>query len=147
MTHLIFDDSRARLPPSKGGLGYKGGWTTLEGLHKTAEEHYKREDPSSRSGVAGISFKFGFGFRGSGKDKNKNRNKNNSDGKGSSFGAGSGFGQSYGSGLIRAERGVGEIGEKVKRGTGIDPVKVLAHNAGVAINGNGFVNGEKEKED
>ncbi|THU95035.1 NAD-P-binding protein, partial [Dendrothele bispora CBS 962.96] len=56
MTHLIFDDSRARLPPSKGGLGYKGGWTTLEGLHKTAEEHYKRQDPSSRSGVAGISF-------------------------------------------------------------------------------------------
>jgi nucleoside-diphosphate-sugar epimerase len=37
--HLIFDDSRARLPPEKGGLGYSGAWTTIEGLHKTAEEH------------------------------------------------------------------------------------------------------------
>jgi hypothetical protein len=33
--HLIFDDSRARLPPEKGGLGYKGAWTTLEAVHKT----------------------------------------------------------------------------------------------------------------
>ncbi|KAJ7432885.1 3-beta hydroxysteroid dehydrogenase/isomerase family-domain-containing protein [Mycena galericulata] len=37
--HLIFDDSRARLPPEKGGLGYKGAWTTLEGVHKTVEQH------------------------------------------------------------------------------------------------------------
>ncbi|KAF9069436.1 hypothetical protein BDP27DRAFT_1293737 [Rhodocollybia butyracea] len=41
MVHLIFDDSRARLPPEKGGLGYKGTWTTLEGLHKTYNEHVK----------------------------------------------------------------------------------------------------------
>ncbi|KAJ7039742.1 NAD-P-binding protein [Mycena alexandri] len=37
--HLIFDDSRARLPPAKGGLGYKGAWTTLEAAHKTVDEH------------------------------------------------------------------------------------------------------------
>ncbi|KAF8882157.1 hypothetical protein CPB84DRAFT_1817152 [Gymnopilus junonius] len=37
--HLIFDDSRARLTPEKGGLGYTGAWTTVEGLHKTVEEH------------------------------------------------------------------------------------------------------------
>ncbi|PFH50515.1 hypothetical protein AMATHDRAFT_100998, partial [Amanita thiersii Skay4041] len=37
--HLIFDDSRARLPPEKGGLGYQGAWTTIEGMHKTYDEH------------------------------------------------------------------------------------------------------------
>ena len=31
--HMIVDDSMARLPPEKGGLGYKGVCTTLEGLH------------------------------------------------------------------------------------------------------------------
>ncbi|KAJ7432891.1 3-beta hydroxysteroid dehydrogenase/isomerase family-domain-containing protein [Mycena galericulata] len=35
--HLILDDSRARLPPEKGGLGYIGAWTTVEGLYKTVE--------------------------------------------------------------------------------------------------------------
>lgn len=33
--HLIFDDSRARLPPSQGGIGYTPRWTTAEGLFKT----------------------------------------------------------------------------------------------------------------
>ncbi|KDR68434.1 hypothetical protein GALMADRAFT_257163 [Galerina marginata CBS 339.88] len=58
--HLIFDDSRARLPPEKGGLGYIGAWTTEEGLHKTWEEHrsgLSRTDTRS----AGISLSFGFG--------------------------------------------------------------------------------------
>ena len=36
---MMFDDSRARLPPEKGGLGYKGAWTTLEGVYKTCDEH------------------------------------------------------------------------------------------------------------
>jgi hypothetical protein len=36
--HLIFDDSRARLSPEKGGLGYQGAWTTLEGAHKTVQD-------------------------------------------------------------------------------------------------------------
>ncbi|PBK70824.1 hypothetical protein ARMSODRAFT_987859 [Armillaria solidipes] len=38
MVHLIFDDSRAMLSPKQpeGGLGYKGAFTTFEGLYKTA---------------------------------------------------------------------------------------------------------------
>ncbi|KAF7289853.1 3-beta hydroxysteroid dehydrogenase isomerase family [Mycena indigotica] len=60
--HLIFDDSRARLPPEKGGLGYKGGWTTFEGLHKTVDEHKRGPLRSEqRSDVAGISLGFGLG--------------------------------------------------------------------------------------
>ncbi|KAJ7779567.1 hypothetical protein B0H14DRAFT_2961945 [Mycena olivaceomarginata] len=59
--HLIFDDSRARLPPEKGGLGYKGAWTTFEGLHKTVDEHKLGALRSEqRSDVAGISFGFGL---------------------------------------------------------------------------------------
>ena len=61
--HVIVDDSRARLPPAKGGLGYTGTWTTLEGLHRTVEEHKSglgRSD--SRSDSAGVSFKFSFKF-------------------------------------------------------------------------------------
>lgn len=59
--HLIFDDSRARLPPEKGGLGYKGAWTTFEGLHKTVDEHKLGPLRSEqRSDVAGISFGFGL---------------------------------------------------------------------------------------
>ena len=58
--HLIFDDSRARLPPEKGGLGYSGVWTTLEGLHKTYEEHEsgvgRSEMRSATAGVPGSSF-------------------------------------------------------------------------------------------
>lgn len=30
--HMLFDDSRARGPPSAGGLGYAPRWTTLQGL-------------------------------------------------------------------------------------------------------------------
>ena len=39
--HIILDDSRARSLPEKGGLGYNGAFTTLEGICKTAEEHLK----------------------------------------------------------------------------------------------------------
>lgn len=61
--HLIFDDYRARLSPEKGGLGYRGGWTTLEALHKTVEEHYKSlSDGSVRADNAGISLDFNIGF-------------------------------------------------------------------------------------
>ncbi|CAK5272650.1 unnamed protein product [Mycena citricolor] len=60
--HLVFDDSRARLPPEKGGLGYKGAWTTFEGLHKTVVEHKRGALRSEqRSDVAGISLGFGLG--------------------------------------------------------------------------------------
>ena len=37
--HLVFDDSRARAPPEKGGLGYNGRVTTMEGVCKTVSEH------------------------------------------------------------------------------------------------------------
>jgi len=50
--HVIVDDSRARLPPSQGGLGYKGTWTTLEGVHRTVEE-YKSSVGSSGSQLNG----------------------------------------------------------------------------------------------
>ncbi|KAI3602864.1 3-beta hydroxysteroid dehydrogenase isomerase family [Moniliophthora roreri] len=61
MVHIIFDDSRARLPPEKGGLGYKGAWTTLEGLQKLVEEHKKGINRSEqRSDIAGVSFRFGM---------------------------------------------------------------------------------------
>ncbi|KAG6909170.1 hypothetical protein DXG01_001797 [Tephrocybe rancida] len=60
--HLIFDDSRARLPPEKGGLGYKGAWTTFQGLYKTVEEHKSGVGQSGRrSDLAGISLGFGYG--------------------------------------------------------------------------------------
>lgn len=90
--HLIFDDSRARLPPEKGGLGYKGAWTTLEALHKTVEEHKKGLIRSEeRSKVAGISFGFG---------------------------------------LVKAQRAVAKVGEKVEEEIGVDPVKVLGTKNG-----------------
>ena len=57
--HLIFDDSRARLPPTKGGLGYYGPYTTLEGLCKTADEYLKSDRKGEeRSKLGGV----GFGF-------------------------------------------------------------------------------------
>ncbi|KZT28079.1 NAD-P-binding protein [Neolentinus lepideus HHB14362 ss-1] len=61
MVHLIFDDSRARLSPEKGGLGYTGVWTTEEGLCKLVDEFNKggqRGEERSLSG--GISFGFGL---------------------------------------------------------------------------------------
>ncbi|KAJ7152589.1 3-beta hydroxysteroid dehydrogenase/isomerase family-domain-containing protein [Mycena crocata] len=90
--HLIFDDSRARLPPEKGGLGYKGAWTTLEGLHKTVEEHKRgarRSGYEQRSDVAGISFGFG---------------------------------------LVKAQKGVSKVSDKVSQRIGVDPVQVLGKN-------------------
>lgn len=58
--HLIFDDSRARLAPENGGLGYKGAFTTIQGLCKTVKEHKdsggKGEERSMSGGVS-----FGWG--------------------------------------------------------------------------------------
>jgi nucleoside-diphosphate-sugar epimerase len=68
--HLIFDDSRARLAPEKGGLGYSGAWTTMEGLHRTVEEHQSGVGRSEmRSDSAGVSFSFGFKLRKADKGK------------------------------------------------------------------------------
>ncbi|KAK2465607.1 hypothetical protein APHAL10511_002499 [Amanita phalloides] len=58
LVHLFFDDSRARLPPEKGGLGYQGAWTSIEGLHKTVREHQKGFDDNHNSGSGGVDFKF-----------------------------------------------------------------------------------------
>jgi nucleoside-diphosphate-sugar epimerase len=60
MVHLIWDDSRARESPEKGGLGYEPQWTTLTALCKLVEEH-KRADGrfEARSMAGGIGFKLG----------------------------------------------------------------------------------------
>lgn len=42
--HVIYDDSRARLAPEKGGLGYMGKWTSLEAMHKTVESALKNSN-------------------------------------------------------------------------------------------------------
>jgi nucleoside-diphosphate-sugar epimerase len=60
--HTIFDDSRARLPPEKGGLGYKGICTTLEGAHLTVDAFKKSSGKAEdRSTTAGINVSFAFG--------------------------------------------------------------------------------------
>ncbi|KAF8880049.1 NAD-P-binding protein [Infundibulicybe gibba] len=56
MPHLFFDDSRARLTPAKGGLGYIGTFTTIEGCIKTVEAHKSGASKSDR----GANFKFGL---------------------------------------------------------------------------------------
>ncbi|KAF8621229.1 hypothetical protein AX15_007945 [Amanita polypyramis BW_CC] len=56
--HLIFDDSRARLPPEEGGLGYRGVWTTIQGVHKTYDEHKKGFDNKHNSGSGGVTLSF-----------------------------------------------------------------------------------------
>ena len=61
--HLIFDDSRARLPPEQGGLDYKGAWTTLQAIHKTVAEHkIGMLRSEQRSASAGIPLSIGFGL-------------------------------------------------------------------------------------
>lgn len=58
--HLIFDDSRARLSPVKGGLGYYGPYTTLEGICKTVDEHLRSDrNGEERSLSGGVGFGFG----------------------------------------------------------------------------------------
>ena len=56
--HLIFDDSRARLSPEKGGLGYQGSWTTIQGVHRTYREHVKGFDNGHNSGLGGVTLDF-----------------------------------------------------------------------------------------
>lgn len=43
--HLLFDDSRARAPPEKGGLGYDGSITTLQGVCKVWLEYCRSGIP------------------------------------------------------------------------------------------------------
>ena len=64
MIHLIWDDSHARAPPEKGGLGYKPQWTTLNALCKLVEEHKKADGRSeARSMNGGVSLGFGLSSR------------------------------------------------------------------------------------
>ena len=57
--HLILDDSRARLSPEKGGLGYVGAWTTMEGVLKTVQEHKNGNGRSKvKADLAGVSLNF-----------------------------------------------------------------------------------------
>lgn len=62
MVHLVWDDARARRSPADGGLGYRGLWSTLEGLCKLVDEHEKsggRLEERQKTG-GGISFGFGL---------------------------------------------------------------------------------------
>ncbi|THU93314.1 NAD-binding protein [Dendrothele bispora CBS 962.96] len=55
LMHIIVDDSRARLPPEKGGLGFNGMYTTLEGVYRCCDEF-------KRNGSLRLNFlKAGFG--------------------------------------------------------------------------------------
>jgi nucleoside-diphosphate-sugar epimerase len=68
LVHLIWNDSRARKTPEKGGLGYEPQWTTLTALCKLVEEHKKANGPfETRSMGGGISFR--LGRAGSGGDR------------------------------------------------------------------------------
>ena len=70
MIHLIWDDSRARKSPEKGGLGYEPQWTTLTALCKLVEEHKKANGRfEARSMNGGVSIGLGrAGHRRSGGD-------------------------------------------------------------------------------
>ncbi|KAI0747009.1 NAD-P-binding protein [Daedaleopsis nitida] len=50
--HLIFDDSRARAPPERGGLGYDGHVTTLQGTCKVVMEHRRSGGKAQKRVVA-----------------------------------------------------------------------------------------------
>ncbi|TDL24654.1 NAD-P-binding protein [Rickenella mellea] len=62
VVHLVFDDSRARLPPEEGGLGYEGVWTTLEGLCKLVDEHEKNGGHVEERQKNGGGVSIGFGL-------------------------------------------------------------------------------------
>jgi len=55
--NLLVDDSRARLPPSQGGLGYKGPWSGLEGLYKSVKQF--NTEGSLRPNFSGAAFGHG----------------------------------------------------------------------------------------
>ncbi|KAI0694963.1 hypothetical protein BC835DRAFT_988614 [Cytidiella melzeri] len=51
--HLIFDDSRAREPPEKGGLGYKGQCSTLVGMCQVVVNYYRTGGQVTARAIAG----------------------------------------------------------------------------------------------
>jgi nucleoside-diphosphate-sugar epimerase len=51
--HLHFDDSRARAPPEKGGLGYNTEVTTLRGVSQVVVDHYRNGGKGTARAIAG----------------------------------------------------------------------------------------------
>jgi len=51
--HLYFDDSRARAPPEKGGLGYTDHCITLEGVCQAVADHYRTGGKGTARIIAG----------------------------------------------------------------------------------------------
>lgn len=51
--HLYFDDSRARAPPEKGGLGYTNTCTTLQGICQVVIGHYRSGGKGTARIIAG----------------------------------------------------------------------------------------------
>lgn len=60
--HLLIDDSRAQLPPEKGGLGYKAPFTSLQGICKVVREHEINEGHMEDRQQTGGGIGFGFGL-------------------------------------------------------------------------------------
>lgn len=53
IVHLYFDDSRARLPPEKGGLGYTNTCTTLQGVCQVVADYYRSGGKGTARVIAG----------------------------------------------------------------------------------------------
>lgn len=53
IVHLYFDDSRARLPPEKGGLGYTSHCTTLQGVCQVVIDYYRNGRKGTSRSIAG----------------------------------------------------------------------------------------------
>jgi hypothetical protein len=55
MCHILFDDSRARLPASKGGLGYSSPITSIQGICFFVEQYRRIESqgkgPATKAGI------------------------------------------------------------------------------------------------
>ncbi|KAI0790443.1 NAD-P-binding protein [Abortiporus biennis] len=60
--HLLFDDSRARLSPEKGGLGYDSAITTLEAVCKVVVEHFKGDGKGTLRPLVDVHTDPGHGF-------------------------------------------------------------------------------------
>lgn len=59
MVHLVFNDARARLPPGRGGLGYVGALTTMEGMCRLVDGHVRG---LGNGGMRSMNGGFGLGF-------------------------------------------------------------------------------------
>jgi len=55
-THLIANDAKARKPLEEGGLGYKGIWTSLEGMCHEAKMWNDKNTKTVKEGEAKVKF-------------------------------------------------------------------------------------------